>query len=72
MRRGQVVLWGGRSGDSNWCNFNLCSSRRISVTSRMRVNGVCISEIRPMFDGVYDIVLAGYNLVARKAALARG
>jgi two-component system, LytTR family, response regulator len=23
------------------------------------VNGACISEIRPMFDGVYDIVLAG-------------
>jgi DNA-binding LytR/AlgR family response regulator len=27
------------------------------------VNGACISEIRPMFDGVYDIVLAGGAVV---------
>jgi two-component system LytT family response regulator len=31
----------------------------IRVRKSAIVNGACISEIRPMFDGVYDIVLAG-------------
>jgi DNA-binding LytR/AlgR family response regulator len=30
----------------------------IRVRKSAIVNGACISEIRPMFEGVYDIVLA--------------
>jgi DNA-binding LytR/AlgR family response regulator len=30
----------------------------IRVRKSAIVNGACISEIRPMFDGVYDILLA--------------
>jgi two-component system LytT family response regulator len=35
----------------------------IRVRKSAIVNGACISEIRPMFDGVYDIVLAGGAVV---------
>jgi len=35
----------------------------IRVRKSAIVNGACISEIRPMFDGVYDIVLAGGTVV---------
>ena len=35
----------------------------IRVRKSAIVNGACISEIRPMFDGVYDIVLAGGKVV---------
>jgi two-component system, LytTR family, response regulator len=35
----------------------------IRVRKSAIVNGACISEIRPMFDGVYDIVLAGGAMV---------
>jgi two-component system, LytTR family, response regulator len=37
----------------------LASHHFIRVRKSAIVNGACISEIRPMFDGVYDIVLAG-------------
>jgi two-component system LytT family response regulator len=35
----------------------------IRVGKSAIVNGACISEIRPMFDGVYDIVLAEGTVV---------
>jgi two-component system LytT family response regulator len=35
----------------------------IRVRKSAIVNSACISEIRPMFDGVYDIVLAGGAVV---------
>jgi DNA-binding LytR/AlgR family response regulator len=35
----------------------------IRVRKSAIVNGACISEIRPMFDGVYDIVLAEGTVV---------
>src|SRR5215469_11760767 len=35
----------------------------IRVRKSAIVNGACISEIRPMFDGVYDIVLAEETVV---------
>jgi two-component system, LytTR family, response regulator len=35
----------------------------IRVRKSAIVNSACISEIRPMFDGVYDIVLAGGTVV---------
>jgi two-component system, LytTR family, response regulator len=35
----------------------------IRVKKSAMVNGACISEIRPMFDGVYDIVLTGGAVV---------
>jgi two-component system, LytTR family, response regulator len=35
----------------------------IRVRKSAIVNGAFISEIRPMFDGVYDIVLAGGTVV---------
>jgi two-component system LytT family response regulator len=35
----------------------------IRVRKSAMVNGACISEIRPMFDGVYDIVLAEGTVV---------
>jgi two-component system LytT family response regulator len=35
----------------------------IRVRKSAIVNGACISEIRPMFDGVYDIVLTGGTVV---------
>jgi two-component system LytT family response regulator len=35
----------------------------IRVRKSAIVNGACISEIRPMFDGVYDIVLAKGTVV---------
>src|SRR5207244_11224668 len=35
----------------------------IRVPKSAIVNGACISEIRPMFDGVYDIVLAEGTVV---------
>src|ERR1700685_2959425 len=35
----------------------------IRVRKSAIVNGSCISEIRPMFDGVYDIVLAEGTVV---------
>jgi two-component system, LytTR family, response regulator len=35
----------------------------IRVRKSAIVNGACIGEIRPMFDGVYDIVLAGGAVV---------
>jgi two-component system, LytTR family, response regulator len=36
----------------------------VRVRKSAIVNGACISEIRPMFDGVYDIVLAEGTVVA--------
>ena len=41
----------------------LASHHFIRVRKSAIVNGACISEIRPMFDGVYDIVLAGGAVV---------
>ena len=41
----------------------LASQHFIRVRKSAIVNGVCISEIRPMFDGVYDIVLLGGMVV---------
>jgi len=41
----------------------LASHHFIRVRKSAIVNGACISEIRPMFDGVYDIVLAGGTVV---------
>jgi two-component system LytT family response regulator len=35
----------------------------IRVRKSAIVNSACISEIRPMFDGVYDIILAGGTVV---------
>ena len=35
----------------------------IRVRKSAIVNGACISEIRPMFDGVYDIVLSEGTVV---------
>ena len=35
----------------------------IRVRNSAIVNGACISEIRPMFDGVYDIVLSERTVV---------
>jgi Response regulator of the LytR/AlgR family len=35
----------------------------IRVRKSAIVNGACISEIRPMFDGVYDIILAEGTVV---------
>jgi two-component system, LytTR family, response regulator len=35
----------------------------IRVRKSAIVNGACVNEIRPMFDGVYDIVLAGGTVV---------
>jgi two-component system LytT family response regulator len=35
----------------------------IRVRKSAIVNGACISEIRPMFEGVYDIILAGGTVV---------
>jgi two-component system LytT family response regulator len=41
----------------------LAPHRFIRVRKSAIVNGACISEIRPMFDGVYDIVLAEGTVV---------
>ena len=41
----------------------LASHHFIRVRKSAIVNGACISEIRPMFDGVYDIVLAEGTVV---------
>ena len=41
----------------------LASHHFIRVRKSAIVNGASISEIRPMFDGVYDIVLAGGTVV---------
>lgn len=41
----------------------LASHNFIRVRKSAIVNGACITEIRPMFDGVYDIVLAGGAVV---------
>jgi len=35
----------------------------IRVRKSAMVNGACISEIRPIFDGVYDIILAKGTVV---------
>jgi two-component system, LytTR family, response regulator len=41
----------------------LAPQQFIRVRKSAIVNGACVSEIRPMFDGVYDIVLAGGTVV---------
>jgi two-component system, LytTR family, response regulator len=41
----------------------LAAHHFVRVRKSVIVNGTCISEIRPMFDGVYDIVLAGGAVV---------
>jgi two-component system, LytTR family, response regulator len=48
----------------------LAPHRFIRVRKSAIVNGACISEIRPMFDGVYDIVLAEGTVVTSSCRYA--
>ena len=55
------VLWIEATG--NYLEERFAPHHFIRVRKSAIVNGVCIGEIRPMFDGVYDIVMAGGTVV---------
>ena len=53
-----VVVIGGTHLEEKLAPHHFIRVRKSAI-----VNGACISEIRPMFDGVYDIILAEGTVV---------